>query len=133
MGKTIFILALFTVILSYSISKAELFLEDVELAEFEEEELGGTGKTATKKTTEKAGGTASKVTTKPAYIDDETATAPAAPVCKVAIPTKKEMSTPKKGAKTWTITVTAACTGPAKGETSDSVYSITCPVEMKED
>ena len=122
MRKTIFILALFTVILSYSISKAELFLEDVELVEFEEEELGGTGKTATKKTTEKAGGTASKVTTKPAAT---------APVCKVAIPTK--MTPPKKGAKTWTITVTAACTGPAKGETSDSVYSITCPVEMKED
>jgi hypothetical protein len=37
MRKTIFALALFTVILSYSISKAELFLEDTELVEFEEE------------------------------------------------------------------------------------------------
>ena len=39
MRKTIFALALFTVILSFYVSKAELFLEDVELVEFEDEEL----------------------------------------------------------------------------------------------
>ena len=48
MKKAIFALALFTVILSYSVSNSKLFLEDVELMEFEEEELTDPG-TGTKK------------------------------------------------------------------------------------
>ena len=46
MRKTIFALALFTVILSYSISKAELFLEDTELVEYEELATASTKTTA---------------------------------------------------------------------------------------
>lgn len=48
MRKTIFLVALFTVILSYSVSKAELFLEDVELVEYEDEELAAAAGTTTK-------------------------------------------------------------------------------------
>ena len=63
MRKTIFALALFTVILSFYVSKAELFLEDVELVEFEDEELGGTTtKTSTSKGSEKKAKTPTKTT-----------------------------------------------------------------------
>jgi len=63
MRKTIFALALFTVILSFYVSKAELFLEDVELVEFEDEELGGTTtKTSTPKGSEKKAKTPTKTT-----------------------------------------------------------------------
>ena len=55
MRKTIFALALFTVILSYSVSNSKLFLHDTELIEFEEQEL------ATKKTkTTKSGSSKSE-------------------------------------------------------------------------
>ena len=63
MRKTIFALALFTVILSFYVSKAELFLEDVELVEFEDEELGDTTtKTSTPKGSEKKAKTPTKTT-----------------------------------------------------------------------
>ena len=158
MRKTIFILALFTVILSYSISKAELFLEDVELAEFEEEELaakgGTTGKTsgaALKKDTTtdagKTGETAGAATTKPATTTtattkpatkkpDTTTTKAPTPTCTESKISKYVDDKAKKGAKkssTWTVTVTRKCTGPTKGDSSVSVTSVTCPIAMKKE
>ena len=60
MRKTIFALALFTVILSFYVSKAELFLEDVELVEFEDEELITTKPSATKGSDDKKKDTKTK-------------------------------------------------------------------------
>ena len=59
MRKTIFALALFTVILSYSVSNSKLFLHDTELMEFEEQELA-TKKTKTTKSGSSKSGSGSK-------------------------------------------------------------------------
>ena len=57
MRKTIFALALFTVILSYSVSNSKLFLHDTELIEFEEQELATKKTKTTKSGSSKSGST----------------------------------------------------------------------------
>ncbi len=54
MRKTIFVLALFTVILSYSLSHSKPFLKETELEEYEDEELATTKGKTTKTTKSKS-------------------------------------------------------------------------------
>ena len=54
MRKTIFVLALFTVILSYSLSNSKPFLKETELEEYEDEELATTKGKTTKTTKSKS-------------------------------------------------------------------------------